>query len=134
MGSRPRGQVPWPTRFYTLSCCLTQHFQQRNSSVYRTTCRKIYMFFRRPRITTDYKMDEAASGTGSLILSKTCRGHIVLRLVSFENRGNTMIRRVILMITRLFMALQPGFVSLASTPCFLAVSPRTICGLQDTTV
>ena len=46
MGSGPRGQVPWPTRFYTLSCCLTQHFQQRNSSVYRTTCGKIYMFFR----------------------------------------------------------------------------------------
>ena len=59
------------------------------------------MFFRRPRITADYEVDEAASGAGSFILSKTCRCHIVLRLVSFENRGNTMIRRVILMITRL---------------------------------
>ena len=93
---------------------------------------KVYDF-PHSRITADYELAEAASGAGSLTLSKTCRGHIVLRFVSFENRGNTRIRRVILMITRLFMALQPGFVSLASTPCFLAASPRTICGLQDTT-
>ena len=32
------------------------------------------MFFRRLRITADYEVDEAASGAGSLILSKTCRG------------------------------------------------------------
>ena len=74
------------------------------------------MFF---RICSVLQVYDAASGAGSHILSITCRGHIVLRLVSFENRGNTRIRRVILMITRLVLALQPGFESLASTPVFL---------------
>ena len=35
--------------------------------------RKAYVF-RRPRITADHEFAEAASGAGSLILSKTCRG------------------------------------------------------------
>ena len=48
-----------------------------------------YMFFRRPRITadyitTDYEMDEAASGAVSLILSKTCRCHIALDEMLFD--------------------------------------------------
>ena len=42
------------------------------------------MFFRRPRITADYEVDEAASGAGSPILSKTCRGHIALDEMLFD--------------------------------------------------
>ena len=53
------------------------------------------------RINTDHELAEAASGTGSLILSKTCKSHKSLKLVNCKNRGNLRIRGVILMITPL---------------------------------
>ena len=44
---------------------------------------RVYVF-PQPRIDADHELAEAASGVGSLILSKTCRGHKSLNEMLFD--------------------------------------------------